>query len=131
MKDERLNRLFNRCGSAFWQDLIPAPLLQETMQMRNDYIQQGIYSRSGILCSTLSPILGYVDVTLYDIFFKVCALNTNYQAYNINYSYTSYTAENTTNITLTNIADQFTMFSRALDPKTLTIAVYYIHTAGG
>lgn len=125
MKDERLNRLFNVCGSAFWQKLVPAPLLQETMNMRNNDIQQGIYSRSNTLCNTLRPILRYVDVTLYDIFFKVCALNTNYQAYNINYGYTSYTAENTANLTLADIVDQFTRLSTA-DPKTLRIAVHYI-----
>lgn len=125
MKDERLNRLFNIGGTTFWQKLVPAPLLQEIMKMRNDDIQQGIYSRSNTLCSTLRPILRYVDVTLYDIFFKVCALNTNYQAYHIGHNYTSYTAENATNLTLANIADQFTMFNTPTHSK-LCIAVYYI-----
>lgn len=125
MKDERLNRLFNVAGSAFWQKLIPAPLLQETMNMRNNDIQQGIYSRSNTLCSTLRPILRYADVTLYDIFFKVCALNTNYQAYVINYDYTSYTAENTANLTLANIVDQFTRLGTA-NPKALKISIHYI-----
>lgn len=125
MKDERLNRLFNVCGSAFWQKLVPAPLLQATMNMRNNDIQQGIYSRSNTLCSTLRPILRYADVTLYDIFFKVCALNTNYQAYNINYGYTSYTAENTTNLTLADIVDQFTRLGTA-NPKALKISIHYI-----
>ena len=125
MKNERLNRLFNMGGSTFWQKLVPAPLLQKTMKMRDEDISQGIYSRSNTLCSTLRPILRYVDVTLYDIFFKVCALNTNYRAYHIAYDYTSYTAENTTNITLANIANHFTMFNAPIHNK-LCIAVYYI-----
>lgn len=126
MTDERLNYLFNKSGSTFWQNLIPAPLLQEIKHMREQDIRQGIYSRSNTLNNALKPILRYADVTLYDIFFKVCALNTNYQAYYIGYNYTSYTAENTTNITLTNIADQFAMFNTVDNPKTLCIAVYYI-----